>query len=66
MGSIRLVNFSSVIKIDFEVENNFLNFLKFIFREKGREGEREEKKHPLVASCMHPNQGLSLQPRHVP
>ena len=27
----------------------------FIFREEGREGEREEEKHPLVAYCTHPN-----------
>ena len=36
------------------------------FRERGREGKREEKKHQLVASQMGPNQGLNLQPRHVP
>ena len=39
------------------------------------EGEREKetwrntdvrKKHQLAASCTHPNEGLNLQPRHVP
>ena len=37
-----------------------------IFRERGREGEREGEKHRSVASCMYPNWGLSPQPRHVP
>ena len=32
----------------------------FIFREKGREGEKEGEKHRLVASCVHPDQGPSL------
>ena len=44
----------------------------FIFREKGREGEREEKKHQyeretLIACFFYaPYQGLNPQPRHVP
>ena len=42
------------------------------FRERGREGEREERyidvrgKRWLVAFRRHPNQGSNLQPRHVP
>ena len=36
------------------------------FRERGREGEREGEKHPLVASLTCPDWGLDLQPRHVP
>ena len=42
------------------------------FSEKGgreREGERNidmKEKHLLVASCMCPDQGPTLQPRHVP
>ena len=31
-----------------------------------RETEREREKHQLVASCMHPDRGLNLQPRCVP
>ena len=51
----------------------FLRFHLFIFRERGREGEREGEKHwcersihCLVASCTHPSWGSNLQPRHVP
>ena len=48
------------------------------FREGDREGGERERvreerrhisvreKHQLVASCMCPDQGLNLQPRHVP
>ena len=35
-------------------------------RERGREGEREGKKHRSAASCLCPDQGTNLQPRHVP
>ena len=36
----------------------FLTFIYlFIFRERGREGEREGEIHPLVASHTHPQQG---------
>ena len=43
----------------------------YFFTEKGREGERERNievrgEHPLVASRMHHNWGLNLQPRLVP
>ena len=44
----------------------------FVFRERGREGEREGEKHQCVRetsiSCLFyaPNQGPGLQPRHVP
>ena len=37
--------------------------------ERGIDRERNidvKEKHQLVASCMHPNQGLNPQPRHVP
>ena len=47
----------------------FLNFLPylFIFRERVSEGERKGEKHQcVVASCMPPNWGPGLQPRHVP
>ena len=36
-----------------------------IFRERGREGEREWKKHRLVAFCTRPDWGLNPQPMHV-
>ena len=32
------------------------------FRQRGKEGEE----HQLIASCTYPNQGLNLQPKHVP
>ena len=38
----------------------------FIFRERGREGEREGEKHQSVASHTCPNQELNPQSRHVP
>ena len=44
----------------------------FIFRERERRAKERERnidvreKHQSVASCRHPNQGLNLQPRHVP
>ena len=38
----------------------------FIFRERGREEEREGEKHRLVASCTCPNQGSYLQSWYVP
>ena len=49
----------------------FLNFLKrfylFIFRERGREGEREVEKHQcVVASCAPPYWALGREPRYVP
>ena len=46
-----------------------LNFI-YLFREKGKEGEREGEKHlherETSTLHTHPNQGLNLQPRHVP
>ena len=44
---------------------SFFKVLKFIFRKKRKEEERGGEKHHLVASHMHPNQGLGTQPRHV-
>ena len=42
-------------------------FYVFIFRERGREGEREGEKHQCVfASPTAPNQGPGPQPRQVP
>ena len=41
-------------------KNNFKNL--FIFRERGWERERAKEIQWLVASCIHPNQGLNLQP----
>ena len=37
----------------------------FIFRERGREEERQGEKHRSVASCTCPDQGSNLQPRHA-
>ena len=51
--------------------NNFLRTYLCIFREGGREGEREREKHPHVREtsidCLShmPNWGPSPQPRHV-
>ena len=42
-------------------------FYLFIFREKGRQGERGGVKHQcVVAPCATPHLGPGLQPRHVP
>ena len=41
-------------------------FYLFIFRLRKRGGGREGEKHQSVASCMHPDWGLNLQPRNVP
>ena len=43
----------------------------FIYRERGREGEREGEKHQCekdinLTSRIHPDQRQNLQPRHVP
>ena len=44
----------------------FFSFLKFIFRERGREGEREGEKHQCVGRLLRaPHRGPGLQPRHV-
>ena len=50
----------------------FSKFYLFIFRERGRKGEREGEKHPCeretFIGCLlqAPNQGPGLQPRPVP
>ena len=48
----------------------FLRFLKFIFRGKGREGEREGEKHQCVVAFSTPPTGAHWGPgpqaRHVP
>ena len=51
--------------------NSFILFHLFIFRERGREGDRERninvrEKHLLVASHPRPRGGTNPQPRHVP
>ena len=44
----------------------FKRFYLFIFREKGREGEREGAKHQLIASHTPPTQELSCNPGLCP
>ena len=45
----------------------FKRFYLFIFREKGRDREREEEKHQCVVASRTPhNWRPGLQPRHVP
>ena len=41
-------------------------FYLFIFRERGREEEREGEKHRLVASLTYPDQGLNCNPGTCP
>ena len=41
-------------------------FIVFIFRERGREGEREGKKHQLVASCTCPDRDQTHNPGMCP
>ena len=40
------------------------------FKERGKEREKKKinvrKKHKLVSSLVHPDQGLNLQPRYMP
>ena len=52
----------------FRMLRNFLKrFYLFIFRQKGREEEREGEKHQcVVASLVAPDWGPGLEPRHVP
>ena len=38
----------------------------YFFREKGKEGEREEEKHRLVASHMLPTGNLACNPDKCP
>ena len=38
----------------------------FSFRERGREGQREGKKHQLAASCMPPTADLAPNPGMCP
>ena len=45
----------------------FLRFYLFIFREKGRQGEKEGEKHQcVVASCMPPMGDLAHNPGMCP
>ena len=46
----------------------FLRFYLFIYRERGRKGEREGEKHQCVVASQAPplHWGPGLQPRHVP
>ena len=49
----------------FVVVNSIFYKILFIFRERGREGEREEE--TSISCLLHtPNWGPGLQPRHVP
>ena len=41
-------------------------FYWFIFRERGREGERKGEKHQCVVASCPPYWGSGLQPKHVP
>ena len=69
--NIRYSNTFLHIKVFFPADFILL-FILFIFRERGREGEREGEKHPCVRdtpiSCLShaPNWGPGLSPRHVP
>ena len=46
---------------------SFLKKVLFIFREGGREGEREEEKHQcVVVSCVPPTGGLAHNPVMCP
>ena len=44
----------------------FQRFYLFIFRQRGREGEREGEKHQCVVASLAPLSGTGPQPRHVP
>ena len=44
----------------------FKIFYLFLFRRRGREGEREEKHQRVVASRTPPTGDLACNPRHVP
>ena len=46
---------------------SFFFKILFIFRQRGREGEREGEKHQcVVATHAPPNWGPGLKPKHVP
>ena len=47
--------------LGYEVAYNkfFYDFIFFIFRERGREGEKEGEKHQWVTSCMLPTGDLA-------
>ena len=44
----------------------FLRFILFIFRERGREGEREGEKHQSIASCTPRTEDLACNPGVCP
>ena len=44
----------------------FKRFNLFIFRDRGKEGEREGDKHQYVVASCEPQWGPGLQPTHVP
>ena len=49
------------------VDSFFLRFYLFIFRERGRVGERKGEKHQcVVASCMPPTRDLAHNPGMCP
>ena len=69
----RLMDTDSLLSVFFPVMQFIFFFKKylFIFRGRGREGERGKEtsmwdKHRLVASCTGPKWELNLQLRHVP
>ena len=68
MKQINIENLNAGRKIGIHILINFFKrFYLFIFRERGREGEREGEKHQcVVASHVAPTEGPGPQPRHVP
>ena len=79
MGIIQQVWYSAYHRVfknpyfyDIYTSEIFKKFYLFIFREWGKEGEREGEKHPCARQTstycfLHtPNQGPGLQPRYVP
>ena len=66
-NNIVLTTFYYLKNPDMVFKSFFKRFYLFIFREKGREGEREGEKHQcVVGSPVSPTGDLGPQPRHVP
>ena len=65
MSSLYVLDINLLLNISFA--NNFLIFYLFIFRERGREGEREGEKHQcVVASHEPPTRYLACTPGMCP